>query len=243
MESAQAAGRGRLPGAPTAPVGARPPPRSRFPPCQRPTAAATDFAWPSPLCLPTESDCRAPPPPPCVPARCRPAALRRDRGRQRPPLPSPRHPRPPPLPPAAAAPAEATASSNLAATTTATMVRNTSRLDGRKSRSGFRPCTRPEQAISCYSLVQVHGPCREWKRSEDHVVRLGSMCTIIPRTLRPASTSVTLSTLQNVACQMHTLWLRPFVVTTDSIHIRRCEAAAVVDVGSPRRGRRVTEAC
>ena len=113
------------------------------------------------------------------------------------------------------------------------IVRITCSLDGRKSRSGFCHGTRPEQAIPCYNPVQVHGPCREWKRSEDHVVRLGSMCTIMPGTLRPACTSVMLSTLQNAACQLHTLWLRPFVVTTDSIHIRRCEAAAIVDVGSP----------
>jgi len=69
---------------------------------------------------PAEADRRAPPPPPSVPARRRPAAPRRDRGRQRPPLPSPRRPRPPPLPPAAAAPAEATATTITAATATAT---------------------------------------------------------------------------------------------------------------------------
>jgi len=123
------------------------------------------------------------------------------------------------------------------------IVRITCSLDGRKSRSGFCHGTRPEQAIPCYNPVQVHGPCHEWKRSEDHVVRLGSMCTIMPGTLRPACTSIKLSTLQNAACQLHTLWLRPFVVTTDSIDIRRCEAAAIVDFGSPRRGRRVTGTC
>jgi len=123
------------------------------------------------------------------------------------------------------------------------IVRKTCRLDGRKSRSGFRPCTRPEQAISCYNPVQVHGPRREWKRKADHEVLFESLCTIKPGTLRPACTSVMLSTLQNAACQVHTLWLRPAVVTTDSIHIRRCEAAAIVDVRSPRRERRVMEAC
>jgi len=117
------------------------------------------------------------------------------------------------------------------------------RLDGRKSRSGFRPCTRPEQAISCYNPVQVHGPRREWKRKADHETLLGPMCTIKPWTLRPACTSVMLSTLHNAACQLHTLWLRPAVVTTDSIRIRRCEAAAIVDVRSPQRGRRAMEAC
>jgi len=100
------------------------------------------------------------------------------------------------------------------------IVGKTCRLDGRKSRSGFRPCTRPEQAISCYNPVQVHGPRREWKRKEDHETLLGPMCTIKPWTLRPACTSVVLSTLHNAACQLHTLWLRPAVVTTDSIRIR-----------------------
>jgi len=123
------------------------------------------------------------------------------------------------------------------------IVRKTCRLDGRKSCSGFRPCTRREQAISCYNPVQVHGPCRESKRSEDHVVRLGSMCTIMPRTLRPACTSVYVKYSSKCYVSIAYTVAPPFVVTTDSIHIRRCEAAAIVDVGSPRRGRRVTEAC
>ena len=103
----------------------------------------------------------------------------------------------------------------------------------------------PAQGLNKRFLVTIPSRCTvpEWKRSEDHVVRLGSMCTIMPGMLRSACTSVTVSTLQNAACLLHTLWLRPSVVTTDSIHIRRCEAATIVDVGSPRRGRRITVAC
>jgi len=99
-------------------------------------------------------------------------------------------------------------------------VRITCQLDGRKSRAGFRHGTRPEQAISCSTPVQVHGPRHKWKRKADHEVLLGSLCTVKPWTLRPACTSVTLGTLQNAACQLHTLWLRPAVLTMDSIHIR-----------------------
>jgi len=67
-------------------------------------------------------------------------------------------------------------------------VRKTCKLDGRKFRSEFRYCTRPEQAISCFSPVQVHGPHREWKRKAAHEMLVGPLCTIKPGTLRPACT-------------------------------------------------------